>query len=217
MKKYGSVILGTDKFQGASCKNMIKAALTAGYRIVDTAQAYGNEEVIGQAIQETTTVHRDDLFLITKISSGWKKNPKCCRGLRIGAKVAGQAWSAVYGSILDSFAGRGRRRTSSDMAGTRAAPHRRPHQVYRRQQLRYYAPRRNGYVFDNRPPSCEPDRGEQVSLTPTPAHLLQLQTTEYAAHKASPMAPTERARRTLSQAKNRRPGVLLHRAQPEGR
>jgi diketogulonate reductase-like aldo/keto reductase len=76
MKKYGSVILGTDKFQGASCKNMIKAALIAGYRIVDTAQAYGNEEVIGQAIQETTTVHRDDLFLITKISSGWKKNPQ---------------------------------------------------------------------------------------------------------------------------------------------
>jgi diketogulonate reductase-like aldo/keto reductase len=73
-RKFGSVILGTDKSHGPECMSMIKSALFMGYRIIDTAQAYGNETEIGQAIRETD-IHREDVFLITKVSSGWKRNP----------------------------------------------------------------------------------------------------------------------------------------------
>lgn len=48
------------------CKNAIKHALEIGYRHIDTAQAYNNEQFIGQAIKESG-VSREDIFLTTKI------------------------------------------------------------------------------------------------------------------------------------------------------
>lgn len=48
----------------------VKAALEAGYRHIDTAQAYQNEASVGTAIQESG-VARQDLFLTTKI---WNAN-----------------------------------------------------------------------------------------------------------------------------------------------
>lgn len=44
-----------------------KAAIKAGYRHIDTAQAYGNEELIGRAMQNNG-VQRKDLFITTKIA-----------------------------------------------------------------------------------------------------------------------------------------------------
>lgn len=41
-------------------------ALDIGYRMIDTAQAYGNEESVGKAIQESG-ISRQEIFLITKI------------------------------------------------------------------------------------------------------------------------------------------------------
>ncbi len=44
----------------------VTAALETGYRLVDTAAAYGNERQVGEAIA-TSGVHRDDVFIETKI------------------------------------------------------------------------------------------------------------------------------------------------------
>ncbi len=50
--------------------NSVKCAIQAGYRHIDTAQAYGNEEGVGQGIRESG-VDRKELFVTTKI---WNNN-----------------------------------------------------------------------------------------------------------------------------------------------
>ncbi len=44
----------------------VRAALDAGYRLIDTATLYGNEEGVGRAIRESG-VDRDDVFVTTKV------------------------------------------------------------------------------------------------------------------------------------------------------
>ena len=48
------------------CKRVRLDVIDAGYRLIDTAQSYGNEEAVGKAIQETN-VPREELFITTKV------------------------------------------------------------------------------------------------------------------------------------------------------
>ena len=48
------------------CEECIINALEVGYRLIDTAQAYGNEETIGNAIKHSG-VSREELFITTKL------------------------------------------------------------------------------------------------------------------------------------------------------
>ena len=50
---------------GPQCGNAVRWALEFGYRHIDTAQAYGNEESVGQALRESG-VPREEIFLTTK-------------------------------------------------------------------------------------------------------------------------------------------------------
>ncbi len=50
---------------GLECVNAVRWALELGYRHLDTAQAYGNEESVGQALRESG-VSRDEVFITTK-------------------------------------------------------------------------------------------------------------------------------------------------------
>ncbi|MFL5849389.1 MAG: aldo/keto reductase [Solirubrobacteraceae bacterium] len=50
---------------GPECVNAVRWALELGYRHIDTAQAYGNEESVGRALQESG-VPREDVFVATK-------------------------------------------------------------------------------------------------------------------------------------------------------
>jgi 2,5-diketo-D-gluconate reductase A len=50
---------------GPECINAVRWALELGYRHIDTAQAYGNEESVGQGIRESG-VPREEIFLTTK-------------------------------------------------------------------------------------------------------------------------------------------------------
>lgn len=45
----------------------IKDAISAGYRLIDTAEAYGNEELVGKAVRECG-VKREELFITSKAS-----------------------------------------------------------------------------------------------------------------------------------------------------
>lgn len=52
------------------CEQVVLDAIEAGYRLIDTAQSYGNEEAVGNAIKKTN-VPREELFITTKV---WVSN-----------------------------------------------------------------------------------------------------------------------------------------------
>ncbi len=51
--------------EGPACVDAVRWALEAGYRHIDTAQSYGNEGSVGQALRESG-VPREEVFLTTK-------------------------------------------------------------------------------------------------------------------------------------------------------
>lgn len=62
-------ILGFGVFQvtdAEECERSVHEAIQAGYRLIDTAAAYGNEEAVGKAIQKGG-VAREELFVTTKL------------------------------------------------------------------------------------------------------------------------------------------------------
>jgi diketogulonate reductase-like aldo/keto reductase len=56
---------------GTACVNAVRWALELGYRHIDTAQAYGNEESVGKALRDSD-VPRDEVFITTKFYPGNK-------------------------------------------------------------------------------------------------------------------------------------------------
>jgi 2,5-diketo-D-gluconate reductase B len=62
--------LGTWKMSGADCVRSVEAALARGYRHIDTAQMYGNEDAVGEALT-STPVPRADIHVTTKV---WHDN-----------------------------------------------------------------------------------------------------------------------------------------------
>jgi 2,5-diketo-D-gluconate reductase B len=62
--------LGTFRMQGDVCRKAVESALGLGYRHIDTAEMYGNEDAIGPAIA-ASGVARKDLHVTTKV---WNEN-----------------------------------------------------------------------------------------------------------------------------------------------
>lgn len=58
--------LGTFRLKGQTVVDSVRTALELGYRAVDTAQIYGNEAEVGQAIAESG-VPRDQVYITTKV------------------------------------------------------------------------------------------------------------------------------------------------------
>src|SRR5262245_58475733 len=54
---------------GAGCVDAVRWALELGYQHIDTAQAYGNEESVGQGLRESG-VPREEVFITTKFFPG---------------------------------------------------------------------------------------------------------------------------------------------------
>ena len=61
-------VLGYGLFQvpPQEAERCTREALETGYRLIDTAQAYGNEEGVGNAIRQSG-IPRDELFIVTKV------------------------------------------------------------------------------------------------------------------------------------------------------
>jgi 2,5-diketo-D-gluconate reductase B len=57
---------GTWPLKGDECREAVRDALSIGYRHVDTARMYGNEEEVGRGLQEGG-VPREEIFLTTKL------------------------------------------------------------------------------------------------------------------------------------------------------
>src|SRR6266481_6151727 len=62
--------LGTFRMQGDACRSAVESALALGYRHLDTAEMYANEEAIGAALA-TSKVARKELHVTTKV---WNEN-----------------------------------------------------------------------------------------------------------------------------------------------
>src|SRR3954471_23833454 len=51
--------------EGRECEDAVRWALEAGYRHIDTAQAYGNEASVGRALRDSG-IPREEVFVTTK-------------------------------------------------------------------------------------------------------------------------------------------------------
>lgn len=70
-------VLGYGVFQvgNEECERCVLDAIDAGYRLIDTAQSYGNEEAVGNAVRKCS-VPREELFITTKVwitNGGYEK------------------------------------------------------------------------------------------------------------------------------------------------
>lgn len=71
-------ILGFGVYQvpdGLDCEKAVSEAIEVGYRMFDTAQAYGNEESVGNAIKKSG-IAREEFFIVTKVwisNAGYEK------------------------------------------------------------------------------------------------------------------------------------------------
>ncbi len=58
---------GTFMLSGEVCVRSVAAAIESGYRMIDTAEAYGNEKEVGEGIRQSG-IDRGELFLVTKVN-----------------------------------------------------------------------------------------------------------------------------------------------------
>lgn len=61
---------GVYQVEPDECERCVVDALSVGYRMIDTAQAYLNEEAVGNAWKKSG-VNRDEIFLVSKV---WPSN-----------------------------------------------------------------------------------------------------------------------------------------------
>ena len=69
--------LGTWTLTGDTCENAVYAALKSGYRLIDTARYYGNEEDVGKALTRAIKdgiCKREEVFITTKLVP-WTNDP----------------------------------------------------------------------------------------------------------------------------------------------
>ena len=62
MLGFGTFLMG-----GSECEKSVLAAIRSGYRMIDTAEAYGNEKEVGEGIK-ASGIDRKELFLVTKVN-----------------------------------------------------------------------------------------------------------------------------------------------------
>jgi len=63
--------LGTWPMKGAECQAAVESAISLGYRHIDTAEMYGNEDAVGAGLK-ASGLPRDQLFVTTKV---WNDKP----------------------------------------------------------------------------------------------------------------------------------------------
>jgi len=99
---YGVFLVSPDE-----CERCVNDALSVGYRLIDTAQAYQNEEGVGNAWRKSG-IKREDLFLVTKVWISNAGEEKAARSIDeslsklqteyIDLLLIHQAYGDVFGS-----------------------------------------------------------------------------------------------------------------------
>ncbi|MEA3462796.1 MAG: aldo/keto reductase [Bacteroidota bacterium] len=69
---------GTNTLTGPTCVQCVSDAISVGYRLIDTAKVYGNEESVGEGIKKSK-INRKELFITSKLwvdDSGYETTKK---------------------------------------------------------------------------------------------------------------------------------------------
>lgn len=77
------------------CEQAVLDALEAGYRLIDTAASYGNEEAVGKAIKKSG-IPRDEIFLVTKLWISHATEDKACEGFERSLNRLGVDYVDAY-------------------------------------------------------------------------------------------------------------------------
>jgi 2,5-diketo-D-gluconate reductase B len=106
--------LGTWRLSGRQCYDAVRTGIDLGYRHIDTAEMYGNDEEVGRAIRDSG-VDRGDIFLTTKVPPGKLRAATAKRSAEESLKRLGVSYvdlllihwpsaEAPLGETLDAFA-----------------------------------------------------------------------------------------------------------------
>ena len=80
-------------------KPALIAALDAGYRLIDTAYAYGNEHIIGETLEEyfkSGKLKREDVFIVTKLPCFYHKANDVPKGVEEQLKKLRTSYIDLY-------------------------------------------------------------------------------------------------------------------------
>ncbi|KAF3932008.1 hypothetical protein ABW20_dc0103569 [Dactylellina cionopaga] len=91
--KIPAVGLGTWQSQPDEVRKAVCAALKAGYRHIDTALAYGNENEVGQGIKDSG-VPREEIWITTKLDNPWHRRVE--EGIESSLKSLGVDYVDLY-------------------------------------------------------------------------------------------------------------------------
>ena len=105
--------LGVGELSDAETEQAVLAAIEAGYRLIDTAAAYGNEAAVGRAIVQSG-VPREELFITTKLAVEELGFQAAQNALKASLQRLGLDYVDLYlihwpgadiGTYVDSFGG----------------------------------------------------------------------------------------------------------------
>ena len=86
--KVPSLAYGTWLIKNKNACECVLMALEAGYRHIDTAQAYGNEEGVGEGMRKSS-LKREDIYLTTKVKAEYKTYEKAKKSIDQSLKKLG--------------------------------------------------------------------------------------------------------------------------------
>lgn len=105
--------LGVAELSDAETERAVSAALETGYRLIDTASAYGNEAAVGRAIA-ASGIPREEVFVTTKLATGDQGFQSSQDALKTSLDKLGMEYVDLYlihwpatenGKYVDSFGG----------------------------------------------------------------------------------------------------------------
>lgn len=92
-EKIPMIGLGTYKIEdNATAQRIVEEAIEVGYRHIDTAFHYQNEEFIGQKLNhlfDNNVIKRDDVFITTKLWNTFHKRESVMKGLNLSLMALG--------------------------------------------------------------------------------------------------------------------------------
>ncbi len=95
-KKMPSIGFGVFRMENTSnSKDVLLEAFEMGYRHIDTATAYDNEEIVGEAIKESN-LKREDLFITTKLSTKDMTDENTVRAFNTSLEKLGLDYVDLY-------------------------------------------------------------------------------------------------------------------------
>ena len=89
---------GTYQIPNSEAQRCVEDALSVGYRLIDTAQAYANEQAIGEALKSAMKggIKRDELFIETKLWISHTNEKDAFKAFEMSLKKLGLDYIDLY-------------------------------------------------------------------------------------------------------------------------